>query len=72
MMRNGMSPQKACESAIKRLLTLKNYKDLQVGYIAINKQGEYGGYSLQPGFQFYVIQKGKALLVNSKSYFKNK
>ncbi len=72
MMRTGMSPQMACEAAVKRLLTLPNHSDLQVGYIAINNLGQYGGYSLQPGFQFYLIQKGKAKLVESKSYFKNK
>lgn len=72
MMRTGMSPQMACEAAVKRLLSMPNHKDLQVGYIAINNLGQYGGFSLQPGFQFYLIQKGKAKLVESKSYFKNK
>ena len=70
MMRNGKGPQKACENAIKRLLDLKGYKDLQVGYIAINKQGEIGGYSLQPGFQYIVARQGKLELINANSYIK--
>lgn len=72
MMRQGKTPQQACEEAIKRLLSLTNHKDLQVGYIAINKYGESGGFSLQPGFQYYIIRRGKHKLINAPSYFKNK
>jgi N4-(beta-N-acetylglucosaminyl)-L-asparaginase len=52
LMRNGFSPQKACEEAIKRIVYKKNsnYKDFQVGYIAINKNGETGCYSIHDGF----------------------
>ena len=28
----------------------KNYKDFQVGYIAVNKKGEIGYYSIHEGF----------------------
>ena len=51
-MRNGYSPQKACEEAIRRIVSKKNsnYKDFQVGYIAINKIGESGSYSIHDGF----------------------
>jgi N4-(beta-N-acetylglucosaminyl)-L-asparaginase len=52
LMRNGYSPQKACEEAIRRIVSKKNsnYKDFQVGYIAINKSGETGSYSIHDGF----------------------
>jgi N4-(beta-N-acetylglucosaminyl)-L-asparaginase len=51
-MKNGYSPQKACEEAIKRIVSKKNsnYKDFQVAYIAINKKGETGSYSIHKGF----------------------
>lgn len=58
LMRQGYSPQKACEEAINRIV--KNnpkYKDIQVGYIALNKQGEYGGYCIHPGFSYRVHQE---------------
>ena len=52
LMKNGYSPQKACEEAIKRIVSKKNsnYKDFQVAYIAINKKGETGSYSIHKGF----------------------
>lgn len=51
LMRQGKSPQQACEEAIGRILKGNpNYKDFQVGYIAMNKQGETGSYSIHPGF----------------------
>ena len=29
-------------------------QDTQIGFIAIDKNGGYGGYSLRPGFQYAV------------------
>ena len=53
LMRNKKSPQKACEIAIERLLAkTPNYKDLQVGMIAINKKGETGAYAIHPNFTY--------------------
>ncbi len=51
LMRQGRSPQEACEEAIQRIVSKnKNYKDFQVGYIAVNKKGEIGYYSIHEGF----------------------
>jgi len=51
LMRQGRSPQQACEEAIGRIVSKnKNYKDFQVGYIAVNKKGEVGYYSIHEGF----------------------
>ena len=51
-MRKGYSPQRACEEAIKRIVSKKNsnYKDFQVAYIAINKKGETGSFSIHKDF----------------------
>ncbi len=58
-MRQGMSPTDACKAAVMRIVNKqKDYKEFQVGYIAINKKGEYGGYAIQSGFQ-YVINQDK-------------
>ncbi len=53
LMRNKKSPQKACEIAIERMMAkTPNYKDLQVGILAINKKGETGAYSIQKDFTY--------------------
>lgn len=54
LMRQGSTPQEACESAVKRIV--KNQpqksKEMQVGFLAISKTGEVGAYALQPGFTY--------------------
>lgn len=60
LMRQGMSPQEACEAAVLRTVK-KNpdtYNDMQVGYIAVDKKGNYGAYSIQPGFVYTVTYQG--------------
>lgn len=52
LMRQGNSPQDACEKAVRRIARQKNAKDIQIGFLAINKQGEVGAYSLQAGFNY--------------------
>jgi N4-(beta-N-acetylglucosaminyl)-L-asparaginase len=56
LMRQGRSPQQACEEAVERIV--KNQpvksKDLQVGFLDLNKQGETGAYALQKGFTYAV------------------
>ncbi len=55
-MRQGISPENACKKAVERIIKIKGEKakDIQVGFIAINKKGEYGGYCIQKGFNFAV------------------
>lgn len=72
MMRQGMTPQEACEFASKRVikLNLLSHKnrdhDYQVGFIAVNTKGEYGAYSVREGFEYALFAKGKNELVKSK------
>lgn len=68
LMRQGYSPQAACEEAVNRIAKKQQYKDIQVGYLAINKAGEYGAYSIQPGFNYALYQKDKNEMIDSKSY----
>ncbi|MEZ5045392.1 MAG: N(4)-(beta-N-acetylglucosaminyl)-L-asparaginase [Chitinophagaceae bacterium] len=55
-MRQGYSPSIACKKAVERVKqkTNKHLSDIQVGFIAINVDGEYGAYSLQSGFDYAV------------------
>lgn len=60
LMRNGKSPQEACEEAVARIVKKhKNYKDFQVGFIAVNKQGQTGAFSVQPGFNYALFANGE-------------
>ena len=72
LMRQGKTPQEACEEAIGRIVNKpgKNYKDFQVGYIAVNKHGETGACSIHEWFS-YNIYKDKENK-NIKSDFFNK
>lgn len=53
LMRSGMSPQDACKVAVERIIAKhSDLTGLQCGFIALNKNGEYGGYSVYNGFNF--------------------
>jgi isoaspartyl peptidase/L-asparaginase-like protein (Ntn-hydrolase superfamily) len=70
LMRNGRTPQQACEEAVLRIVKkVPENKIRQVGYIAVNKNGEVGGYSLQPGFNYALAQKGKNKMQACNSYY---
>ena len=68
LMRQGHSPQKACEIAISRIVTKSDYKNFQVGYIALNKQGDTGCYSIQKGFSMTICQSNNNVNIKSDSY----
>jgi N4-(beta-N-acetylglucosaminyl)-L-asparaginase len=72
LMRQGKSPEDACREAIERIVkrNLEKSKDIQVGFVALNKNGEYGGYSLQPGFVYSVTGKTINKVFPSKSFYK--
>ncbi|MDR9366181.1 MAG: N(4)-(beta-N-acetylglucosaminyl)-L-asparaginase [Balneolaceae bacterium] len=58
LMRQGRTPQEACEEAIDRLLQKTPFEtdsELQVGFLAIDKNGDHGAYAVQSGFT-YAIQ----------------
>ena len=57
LMRQGRSPQEACEEAIGRIIKKsRKYEDFQVGYIAVNKAGETGAYCIHKGFTMMRYQ----------------
>ncbi|NJB70978.1 N4-(beta-N-acetylglucosaminyl)-L-asparaginase [Saonia flava] len=69
LMRQGKSPQEACEEAVNRIVTKdKDYKNFQIGYIAINKKGETGSYCVQPGFTYRKYSKNEHKNVPSGSF----
>jgi len=73
LMRQGHSPEDACRLAVERIVK-KNpvkAKEVQVGFLALNKQGEYGAYCLQPGFTYAVHDAKDNVLHHGKSIFQN-
>lgn len=71
LMRQGRTPQQACEEAVHRIMKKQpDRKDFQVGYIAVNKKGEVGAYAIHPGFSYTVFQNGENKNVVPKTYFK--
>jgi len=68
LMRQGHSPQKACEIAISRIVTKSDYRNFQVGYIALNKQGDTGCYSIQKGFSMTICRSNNNVNIKSDSY----
>lgn len=69
LMRQGKTPQEACEEGVKRIIDKnKNYKDFQIGFIAINKKGETGSYCIQPGFTYRMYSDEGHINHPSPSY----
>lgn len=70
LMRQGLSPENACKEAVQRIISRgpERAKKVQVGFLALNKKGEYGAYALQQGFTYSVksnkeekVYKGKCV-----------
>jgi len=74
LMRNGSSAQEACEIAIKRIWNKyqadQNSEFFQVGYLALGKNGDFGAYSILPGFQFALALNGENKLYDSDCLIK--
>jgi isoaspartyl peptidase/L-asparaginase-like protein (Ntn-hydrolase superfamily) len=70
LMRQGASPQEACEEGIRRILVRNDsLEDVQVGYLAIDKQGRVGAYDIQPWFQYALTDRNDGTrLVDSGSH----
>lgn len=72
LMRQGYAPQDACKEAVMRIIRKKPQiaKEIQVGFLALNKQGKYGAYAIQKGFSYAVCdQADQALLIRSESHY---
>ncbi|MBP6005110.1 MAG: N(4)-(beta-N-acetylglucosaminyl)-L-asparaginase [Pyrinomonadaceae bacterium] len=72
LMRFGYSPEKACAEAVRRVVERdpKKAKLMQVGFIAIAKNGEVGAFAIQKGFTYSVTNAAVNKVLDSKSYFK--
>ena len=69
-MRQGYSPELSCKKAVERIIKRDRKKaaTLQVGFVALNKQGQHGGYAVQDGFVYSVKSERETKMYKSK-YF---
>lgn len=68
LMRQGLSPNEACKAAVDRIISKHNsVKGMQVGFLALNKKGEVGGYSIYNGFNYAYKSTEKNELVDAVS-----
>jgi len=64
MMRQGHNPTEACKIAVERIVKKQpDYHNFQVGYLALNKYGEYGGYCIHKGFHYAVQDESGSKLI---------
>ena len=71
LMRQGNSPKDACRLAVERIAKKnpQHAREIQVGFLALNKAGEYGAFCLQKGFNYAVHDKSGNNLIDSAYYF---
>jgi N4-(beta-N-acetylglucosaminyl)-L-asparaginase len=71
LMRQGYSPEDACKKAVERVVKRNgdNAKNVQVGFIAVNKKGQFGGYSVVKGFNYAVRSNAGEKVYVAKSWF---
>ena len=69
LMRQGNSPELACKKAVQRIVKLRGekVKGLQIGFLALNKKGQHGGYALEKGFN-YAVQTNMGSKVYDAKY----
>lgn len=73
LMRQGNSPMEACKLAVERVVSKNaDYKELQVGFIAIDVLGNFGGYCIQPGFSYAVNIGDETQIFDAESFIKAK
>lgn len=70
LMRQGMNPQQACEEAVLRMVQKQDYRNFQVGFIALDTDGAYGAYSIHPGFTYTVTKGGVQQVFEADSFIK--
>ena len=52
------------------LIGIKIYKDIQIGFIAINTAGEVGAFAIHKGFNYTLFKDAKTELIEAGYYLK--
>lgn len=65
LMRQGFTPQEACELAVERVIEKNpDWRSIQVGFLALGTNGDYGSFCIAPGFNYaiYTPEDGNRLI----------
>jgi isoaspartyl peptidase/L-asparaginase-like protein (Ntn-hydrolase superfamily) len=66
LMRQGFSPQEACKMAVDRIISKnKDLTNLQCCFLAIDKSGNVGAYSVYNGFNYAYTSADKDALIDA-------
>lgn len=66
LMRQGRTPQQACKEAVARIISKHDdMEGLQVGFLALDKKGNFGAYSVFNGFNFAVKSNDQSELIDA-------
>jgi N4-(beta-N-acetylglucosaminyl)-L-asparaginase len=70
-MRQGFSPRESCRKAVERIVVRdpQKAKNLQVGFLAMKKDGSFGAYCIQKGFTYAVRSESEEKIYTSESWF---
>ena len=70
-LRLGFTPRDACRKAVERIVTRDpaKAKTLQVGFLALKKDGSFGAYCIQKGFTYAVRSTIEEKIYESESWF---
>ncbi|MBU6176498.1 MAG: N(4)-(beta-N-acetylglucosaminyl)-L-asparaginase [Bacteroidetes bacterium] len=73
LMRQGKTPQQACETIIQRIVQIKKEraKNIQVAFLALSNRGEVGAFAIHPGFSFAYKDLQRSELIKAASWFKS-
>ena len=63
LMRGGLHPQAACDTAVKRIIDSMDVSDLQVGYLALDKSGRHGAHAIHSGFNYALTTSNTENLI---------
>ncbi len=63
LMRQGRSPQRACEEACRRIIRANRFRRGKTevppdAFLAVNKRGQFGAYSVHQGYFRYAVTTG--------------
>lgn len=67
LMRHGKTPQEACKEAVARIISKHaDLTNMQVGFIALDKNGNVGCHSVYAGFNIALRDENREEMVNAK------
>ncbi len=71
LMRQGFDPTAACKEAVERIIrrSPEKAKKIQVGFLALNRNGAYGAYALQKGFTYAVKSNKEDKIYHAESIY---